>query len=117
MKVTRRNMLKAGGALALVSSAGVRAATQSGTALVVYDSRIAQSRAFAIDAQRLGVEVVDVAHQDRARWHVLRNAPAGRVIGLTRWSDYVQARGALEDQRKRLRSEVAHGRLFRWEMA
>ena len=83
-------------------------------ALVVYDSRIPRSVAFA----RLhGGAKLDVATQDARRWRRLREPlPAGRIVGLTRWSDLVLVRGFGEDQRKRLRSEMRDGALFRWEL-
>jgi hypothetical protein len=118
MNLSRRNMLKASGALALASGAGVRAAIRRDAVLAVYDSRLPESCAFAQHAAAAGVALVDVADADQTRWRTLRAAPKqGRIIGLTRWSDYVVARGALEDQRKRLRSEIAHGALFLWDMA
>ncbi len=117
MRLTRRNMLKASGAAALFSGSGARAIMNRSAALAVYDSRVAESRAFASNARRRGIVLIDVAFADQTHWRALRDAPKGKIIGLTRWSDYVAARGALEDQRKRLRSENAQGRLFCWEMA
>jgi len=117
MKLTRRNMLKASGAAALVVSSGLRASGQRDAVLAVYDSRLPESCAFAQHAAAGGVALIDVAAEGRTRWAKLRAAPQGKIIGLTRWSDYVSARGALEDQRKRLRSEIAHGPYLLWEMA
>jgi hypothetical protein len=45
-----------------------------------------------------------------------RVAPAGRVAGLTTWSDFVQVRGLLQEKGKRLRHESRSGNLFYWEM-
>jgi hypothetical protein len=117
MKLTRRNMIKTSGALALVSGTGLRATIPHDAVLAVYDSRIPKSCAFAQHAAAGGIALIDVAAEGRSRWTKLRAAPQGRIIGLTQWSDYVSARGALEAQRKRLRSEIAHGRYFLWEMA
>jgi hypothetical protein len=35
---------------------------------------------------------------------------------LTTWSDYVQARGLLQEKGKRLRVELRSANLFYWEM-
>jgi len=115
MRVTRRNMLKVSGALALMSGTGLRATLQRDAVLAVYDSRLPESYAFAHHAADAGIALTDIAVADQTHWRALRNAPTGKIIGLTRWSDYVSARGALEDQRKRLRSEIAQGRYFLWE--
>jgi len=118
MRVARRNMLKASGAAMFLGITNLRARTPRNTSLAVYDSRLAGSRAFAAEARRKGIALVDVATTDHDLWRALRQAPStGNIVGLTRWSDYVTARGALEDQRKRLRSEIANGPYFLWEMA
>jgi len=115
MKLTRRALL-ASAVLASTLSTGAAAEGRRRVpgALRVFDSRLPLSRAW------LGSNTgnsIDVAHEQANRWSQLRNsAPAGRVTGLTRWSDYIQVRGALEQKGKRLRLEARSGGLFYWEM-
>jgi hypothetical protein len=116
MNVTRRLVLK--GALLTAASASTlmgRAIGMPSAAMVVYDSRLAQSR------ELLGQNSphpVDVAHEHANFWRTLRGAaPPGRVIGLTNWSDLVQVRGLLEEKGLRLRAEARCGKLFYWEMS
>jgi hypothetical protein len=116
MKLSRRTLIKTGSVTAVAALASVRAAAGEAPALTVFDSRIAQSRAFA-NAQT-GLRI-DVAHEDANFWRALRaGAPAGRIIGLTAWSDLVVVRGLLEEKGKRLKSEQQLGKshLLRWEM-
>ena len=116
MNVTRRLVLKG----ALLASASACAATgravgMPSAALIVYDSRLAQSRGLLGQNAR---SVVDVAHEHANFWRALRGAaPRGRVIGLTSWSDLVQVRGLLEEKGLRLRQQVRRGALFYWEMS
>jgi hypothetical protein len=112
---TRRGFLKAGSIAALGTLAASAARGREPVALVIYDSRSWKSRAFA---RRFNGELVDVADEHRNLWSRLRAAPpSGRIVGLTRWSDHVIARGYLEEQRKRLSSDARHGELIYWEMA
>jgi hypothetical protein len=84
-------------------------------ALLVYDSRLPQSRALR---SAYAGRVLDLAYEQVNLWRNLRNLrPGGRVVGLTSWSDYVQVRSLLEERRSRLRAEARCGRLFYWEMA
>jgi len=83
--------------------------------LLVYDSRLPQSRALR---SAYAGRVLDLAYEQVNLWRNLRNLrPDGRVVGLTSWSDYVQVRSLLEERRSRLRAETRFGRLFYWEMA
>lgn len=117
MKVSRRNLIKAGAVTAVAATAAGRSAAAERPALVVYDSRLPESVAFATS---MGGLKLDVAHEDRNFWATLRaGAPDGRVVGLTRWSDLVVVRGELEAQGKRLKAERqrdSHAP-FQWEMA
>ena len=116
MKLTRRTLVKTGAAVAATGTLSVRAIAGGRPVLVVYDSRLLESAAFARAA---GAVQIDVAAEDANFWRGLRaRLPAGRVIGLTRWPDFVVARGWLEEQGKRLKLEerVAPGGLFRWEL-
>ena len=116
MSITRRAMLQG----ALVAAATLATGTSNAIAmppqaLLVYDSRLPQSRALlSAHAGR----VLDLAYEQANLWRNLRNLrPGGRVVGLTSWSDYVQVRSLLEERRSRLRAEARCGRLFYWEMA
>lgn len=114
MRLSRRSILRAGSLAALGLLAGVAEGGEP-VALVVYDSRSWRSRAFA---RRFVGPRIDVARERGCRWAGLRRpAPAGRIVGLTRWNDHVIARGYLEEQRKRLATDRRQGDLFYWEMA
>jgi hypothetical protein len=115
MKVSRRALIKGGAVGAALATPVVRAAGQSRPSLLVYDSRAPKSLAFARAAS---VPVIDVAREDARFWRSLRaSQPAGRIVGLTSWSDLVIIRGLLEEQGKRLVFETVVDKLFRWEMA
>lgn len=114
--VTRRGVLK-GGALtsaAVAVPAGAAALRQAG--LVVYDSGITESRAFARSAGV--VRQLDLAEEHQTRFAAVRaGLPKGRSIeGLTTWSDWVALRSELESQGWRLAFEAPSGKLFRWAM-
>ena len=116
MSITRRAVLQG----ALVSAATLATGTSNAIAvtpqaLLVYDSRLPQSR--ALRSAHAG-RVLDLAYEQVNLWRNLRSLRAGgRVVGLTCWSDYVQVRSLLEERRSRLRAEARCGRLFYWEMA
>lgn len=113
-------MLK-GGALAGAAVAMPAAAmTASTVSLVVFDSRIPESVAFA--SAQAGFRHLDLAQGTEHAWRALGNPQ--HVTGLTRWSDWTALRGALEEQGLRLSEETRvaaplSGRthLFRWTMA
>ena len=114
MRLTRRTFVVSGGAAVSLMGTGAWAAAQSGPALVIYDSRLPRSVAFA---RSIAAERLDIAGEGARRWNTLRKAlPPGRIIGLTRWSDYVLVRGFAEEQRKRLTREERLGDLLVWEM-
>ena len=104
-----------------VSASAGKAAATAQPALVVFDSRIPASRAFA---QKYSSARVDVALEDVGFWRTLRaELPKGAVFGMTGWSDWVMVRGLLEEKGLRLVSEVAapaprsgKAHLFAWEM-
>ena len=116
MNVSRRLVLK--GALAAAASASAvmaHAVAMPAAAMVVYDSRLPQSRALRGRNFRCAI---DVADEHANFWRTLRGAvPRGGVVGLTTWSDLVQVRGLLEQKGLRLRTEARCGRLFYWEMS
>ncbi|WP_157083135.1 hypothetical protein [Novosphingobium lentum] len=90
--------------------------------LVVYDSRIAESRAFA--SAQTGFPAIDIGDAHETLWRSIRDvAHHGRVDGLTGWSDWVAVRGALQGKGLRLVAEQraaaplsGHAHLFRWSM-
>jgi hypothetical protein len=114
--VTRRGVLKGGALASAAVSLPAGAAMLRRVGIVVYDSEIAASRAFAKGA---GVtSKLDLAEEHRERFATLRaGLPKGKTIeGLTRWSDWVALRSELETQGWRLAFEARSGVLFRWTM-
>lgn len=113
MRLSRRTFAKAGvAAVGTLAIGGVRAGPSP--ALLIYDSRIARSSAFAA---QFAAARLDLATQEALRWRTLREPlPAGKIVGLTRWSDYVIVRSLAGDQRLRLRREIRRGSLFEWEL-
>lgn len=115
MILSRRTVLKSGVASALVAGAGVSHIASAAPALLVYDSRVAASAAFALCQP---APAIDIATEDSALWRSLRAFGAnGPVAGLTSWSDWVVIRGLLEEKGLRMTSETRQDRLFRWTMA
>lgn len=116
MSLSRRSVLQG----ALVAAVAVflrstRTLDVPPAALLVYDSRLPQSRAFK---SRHAGRSVDLAAEHANLWRNLRGLRSGgAVVGLTSWSDYVQARTLLAERGRRLRAEARQGRLFYWEMA
>jgi hypothetical protein len=116
MMLTRRALLASAVSATAISVGPVAAAGTlwAPIALRVFDSRSPLSQAWL--GSYTG-NALDVAEEQANRWSKVRNsAPAGRVAGLTTWSDYIQVRGALEQRGKRLRLEARSGGLFYWEM-
>lgn len=119
MRFSRRSMLK-GGALAGSALAVPAVAVElQRLPVVVFDSRIPESVAFA--ATQAGVQTIDLAQSVDAGWRKLGD-PA-RVTGLTRWSDWTALRGALEEKGLRMTQELraaaplsGRDHLFRWTM-
>lgn len=117
--LTRRALLRRGALAGAVVAVplGVAALRQAG--LVVFDSALGDSRAFARgipEARR-----IDLAAERRTRFTTLRSGlpQGGTIEGLTRWSDWVALRSELERQGWRLAAERRTGRagnLFRWTM-
>jgi hypothetical protein len=113
--IGRRDFVKSG--VMIVASATalpVRAASRSEMHLIVFDSRIAKSVAFA---NATSLRTIDVARMDDESWRSFR-APlgTGTIAGLTRWSDLVIVRGYAEEQGKRLIRERRQGQLFAWQI-
>jgi len=117
MSVTRRTLLQAAPvAVAAIAAGPARLlAVPPAAALLVFDSRLPQSRALQ---RRYAGQAVDLAQEHANLWRRLRSlGPGGLVVGLTSWSDLVQARGLLGEQGRRLRVAARCGRLYYWEMA
>lgn len=116
MNLSRRSLLQGALVAAAAVSAGARAEFAiPPVALLVFDSRLPQSR--ALRCCHAGCSV-DLAAEHAILWRTLRGLRRhGPVLGLTSWTDYVQARALLEERRWRVRLEARQGRLFYWEMA
>ena len=114
--VTRRGLLKAGAVASVAVAVPVGAAVLKGAALVVHDSRVPESRAFARTA---GGQALDLAQEHGQRFATIRSGlPKGsRIEGLTRWSDYVALRRELYRQGFRVTAESRSGALMRWSLA
>jgi hypothetical protein len=114
--LTRRSVLTG-----VLATTGVLCLEASGTpyreapALVLIDARSTPSQAFK---HAFTCDSIDVSEEERIGWRRLRCwSGAGRVAGLTRWSEYLQARAVLEERGLRVRQELRHDDLIRWEMA
>jgi hypothetical protein len=122
MRIDRRGLLK-GSALAGVA-AGIPMAAQAAAmapALVVFDSRLAESADYGRSAAAPGH--LDLAAVSLREVHQAI-AGAARIEGLTRWSDWTVLRGLLEADGLRRASEArlaaplsGHDGLWRWSMA
>lgn len=122
MIVSRRSVLKTGVAASAAITLPTFAACNAST-LILFDSRIPESRAFARTTNGMMIDLADI---ETTKWTALRADFAGkhRVVGLTGWTDFVTARGFLEERGLRLTSETSvpapvsgKAHLFRWEMA
>ncbi|MBX9664513.1 hypothetical protein [Novosphingobium sp.] len=117
MRTTRRDVLKSGVLAGAVAAVPVAAHAAQAEAVVVYDSRLAESASFA------GGRGIDLAVVSLRDAHAAL-ADAERVEGLTRWSDWTVLRGLLEEQGLRRTAETrtsaplsGHDGLLRWSMA
>lgn len=118
MRTDRRGVLKGGALVGAVAAVPVAAQAAAGVAaVVVYDSRLAESASFA------GGRGIDLAAMSLRDAHAAL-AGATRVEGLTRWSDWTVLRGLLEEQGLRRTGETrasaplsGHDGLLRWSMA
>jgi hypothetical protein len=119
MRVSRRSVLKGSALVGAVAATPAAAAMAKPAPLVVFDSRIPESAAFA--ASQSAAEMIDLAHGTAEGARAI-NFPRA-VTGVTRWSDWTALRGILEAQGLRLSKETRaaaplSGRthLFRWTM-
>jgi len=122
MRTTRRSLLKgsalAGAAVALPGAVGAAASVP---ALLVFDSRLAESADYAHGSAAM--QRIDLAKVPLRAVHQALSG-AGRIEGLTRWSDWTALRGLLEADGLRRESEArlaaplsGHNGLWRWSMA
>ncbi|AMO71235.1 hypothetical protein [Sphingorhabdus sp. M41] len=114
MSISRRNVLKSGIAVAAVSAGSTTALASRSADLIIFDSRHPVSAGFA---NARFAHKIDIAHEDANFWRNLRSGTESRKIaGMTGWSDFVLARGFLEEHGKRLTVETLQDGLFFWEM-
>lgn len=119
MRVSRRSMLKGSALAGAVAATPAMAAMARPVPLVVFDSRIPESAAFAAGLAK--DRTVDLA---RGSVEAARAIKLPQVVtGLTRWSDWTALRGVMEAQGLRLSEEIRaaaplSGRthLFLWTM-
>jgi hypothetical protein len=120
MRADRRTMLKSAAALVAVPLVGGTA--MAAPRMVVFDSRVPESSAFAA---RMAGARIDLAEAHQTHWVALRGyrGDIGTVEGLTGWSDWIAVRGELEARGLRLASEApvaaplsGKAHLFRWSM-
>jgi hypothetical protein len=116
MNLSRRTMIQSSAAVVALGATNANArAVAAQPGLIIFDSRVAASRAFAAD---FAAPHIDVATEDLLLWRSLRTvAVSGPVLGLTGWSDWVVVRGLLQEKGKRLKQESKSGTLFLWRMA
>lgn len=119
MRVSRRSMLKGSALAGAVAATPAMAAMARPVPLVVFDSRIPESAAFAAGLAR--DRTVDLA---RGSVEAARAIKFPQVVtGLTRWSDWTALRGVMEAQGLRLSEEIRAAaplsgctHLFLWTM-
>lgn len=114
--LSRRGVLKAGAVVGAAVGVPAGAMALRGAGLVIHDSRVPESLAFARAAGGAGL---DLAQEHGQRFATVRaGLPKGGAIeGLTRWSDYVALRRELHRQGFRVTAEARSGALIRWSMA
>jgi hypothetical protein len=118
-RLTRRDALKAGAVASAALAAPIGAAALRLRTVVLFDSRVPESLAFA---KGTGGAQIDLAAEHADRFSTLRAGPSPRlrIEGLTRWSDFAPLRRELERQGWRVTAEARTGKagaLFRWSMA
>ena len=121
MRTTRRGLLKASALAGAAVAIPVAAGAATVPALLVFDSRLAESADYARSAA--AIQRIDLAKVPLRAVHQAL-AGAGRIEGLTRWSDWTVLRGLLESDGLRRAGEArlaaplsGHDGLWRWSMA
>ncbi len=119
MRVSRRVMLKGGALAGSALAVPAFAAEIQKLTVVVFDSGIAESVAFA--ATQNGSWSIDLG--DRGVMGGIALGTPCHVTGLTRWSDWTALRGLLEEKGLRTTEEIrvpgrlsGRDHLFRWTM-
>lgn len=108
--MTRRTLIVSGAALAGTLPASLRLAR---TGYVVFDSRLARSRAWA--GARTG-HAIDVAHPPIDLWRALEAIPARATLaGMTGWSDFLTIRDHLRTAGLRLRHLGTRTGIAHWQ--
>jgi hypothetical protein len=130
--VTRRAVLAGVATAGVAATLALKAGGAQQPALAIYDSRLAEARAFAASARARGIPLHDIAREDDDLWRSLRSvagrnfagAPGRAVIGMTGWTGFVSVRGLFEAQGLRVRHEAkirssrrATPTIFEWRMA
>jgi hypothetical protein len=126
-QITRRGALSALGAAGAVPLlATSRFVADKAPDLAIFDSRISESRVFAIRMKASGARLFDVAAQDQSLWREARGgfglSKRSAIVGLTRWSDWVAVSSLLVEQGHRVKGHekvrvASHQGLFSWSMA
>lgn len=114
--VTRRGVLKGAAVVGAATAVPLGAAAMSARRLVIFDSRLPASLAFARSMP--AGQRIDLAEDGDPRFAALRSGLAkGTVVeALTRRSDLVDLRHELARQGLRLSQQRAERGLFRWSM-
>jgi len=104
---------------ALSGAPAARAAVRDAQTVIVADLRLPAVRRLTAGYRPARLIDLSAAHADL--WREMRGfVPGGaRVIGVTRWSDWIAVRGLLIERGLRVRAErpLAVVRAFFWEMS
>jgi hypothetical protein len=114
--VSRRGVLKGAAIAGAATAVPLGAAAMGARRLVIYDSRLPASLAFARSMP--SALRIDLAEPGDPRFAALRSGlPKGTVVeALTRRSDLIDLRHELSRQGLRLSQQRAERGLFRWSM-
>jgi len=108
--------------LAVGSAAGVLAHSQTAPSLVIFDSRFAAGRAFAVAAQRRGIATVAIRGDVTALWRQRLNGhwarDGGAVAGLSTRASLLCLEQMARDHWRQLQSrELLAAGLVSWVIA
>ncbi|MCW6533539.1 hypothetical protein [Sphingomonas lycopersici] len=119
MIIDRRQALTGLIAGAALSGAPAARAARGAQTVIVADLRLPAVRQLTAGYRPARLIDLSAAHADL--WREMRGfVPGGaRVIGVTRWSDWIAVRGLLIERGLRVRAErpLAAARAFSWEMS
>lgn len=115
-EVTRRGLLKGAAIVGAIGALPLSAKAMGARRLVIYDSRLPQSLAFARTMP--AAYTFDLAEAHATRFAMLRkNLLSGLTVdALTRRSDMVDLRHELARQGLRISGTPRYGSLVRWSM-